>query len=62
MQRFNGGKEGNRMTSQGQEKERQLSGAKCGMQGDEQPLTEQHAQMKILEFKLALGFSVSEPE
>ncbi len=44
------------MISQGQGKERQLSGAKCDMQRDKQPLNQQEAQVQILEFKAFMPF------
>lgn len=49
MQRFNGGKRENGRISQGQGKERQLSGAKTDTQGDKQPLNKQEAKVRILE-------------
>lgn len=56
LQRFNGGKKENGMISQGQGKERQLSGAKCDTQRDKQPLNQQEPQVQILEFKVFMLF------
>ena len=53
VQRFNGGKKENRMISQGQAKERQLSRAECDMQRDQQPAT---TTSNILEFKAFVLF------
>lgn len=56
VQRFNGGREENRMISQCQGKERQLSGAECDMQREKQPLNQQQLQVKILELKVFMIF------
>lgn len=56
VQRFNGGKKENGMISQGQGKERQLSGATCDTQRDKRPLNQQEPQVQILEFKAFMLF------